>query len=53
VLAFATRPGLALILGGLPIIAGGEMIGGIGIAGAMTGDEDRAIAHAAIAALPL
>jgi uncharacterized protein GlcG (DUF336 family) len=43
VASFATRPGLALI-------AGGSVAGGVGIAGAMTGAEDRAIAEAALAA---
>ena len=45
---FATRPGLALIAGGLPVIADGKAAGGIGVAGAMTGAEDRRIAEAAI-----
>src|SRR6266851_3961534 len=44
VAAFATCPGLALI-------AGGQVAGGVGIAGAMTGAEDRAIAEAAVAAM--
>lgn len=48
---FATRPGLALIAGGLPIIGDGRVAGGIGVAGAMTGAEDRQIAKAAIARL--
>src|SRR5216683_2902993 len=51
VAAFATRPGLALIAGGLPVIVGGQVAGGVGIAGAMTGAEDRAIAEAAVAAM--
>ena len=51
VASFATRPGLALIAGGLPIIVGGPVAGGVGIAGAMTGAEDRAIAEAAVAAV--
>ena len=51
VASFATRPGLALIAGGLPIIVGGPVAGGVGIAGAMTGTEDRAIAEAAVAAV--
>ena len=50
VASFAARPGLALIAGGLPVIAGGPVAGGIGVAGAMTGAEDRAIAEAAVAA---
>lgn len=47
---FATRPGLALIAGGLPVIAHGKVAGAIGVAGAMTGAEDRRIGEAAIAA---
>lgn len=46
---FGTRPGLALIAGGLPVMAAGQVAGGIGVAGAMTGAEDRRIAEAAIA----
>jgi glc operon protein GlcG len=46
---FGTRPGLALIAGGLPLIADGVVAGGIGVAGAMTGAEDRQIAEVAIA----
>jgi glc operon protein GlcG len=45
---FATRPGLALIAGGLPVIADGRVSGAVGVAGAMTGAEDRRIAEAAI-----
>jgi len=47
---FATRPGLALIAGGLPLIVDGRPAGAIGVAGAMTGAEDRRIADVAIAA---
>lgn len=46
---FATRPGLALIAGGLPLIADGRVAGAIGVAGAMTSAEDRRIAEVAIA----
>jgi uncharacterized protein GlcG (DUF336 family) len=46
---FGTRPGLALIAGGLPVIAGGKVAGAIGVAGAMTAAEDRRIAEVAIA----
>jgi uncharacterized protein GlcG (DUF336 family) len=46
VASFATRPGLALIAGGVPLIVDGHLVGGIGVAGAMTGAEDRAIAEA-------
>jgi uncharacterized protein GlcG (DUF336 family) len=46
---FGTRPGLALIAGGLPVIAEGRPAGAIGVAGAMTGADDRRIAEAAAA----
>jgi glc operon protein GlcG len=46
---FATRPGLALIAGGLPVIADGGVAGAIGVAGAMTAAEDRRIAEVAVA----
>lgn len=48
VASFANRPGLALIAGGLPLLAEGQIAGGLGVAGAMTGDEDRRIAEAAL-----
>ena len=48
---FATRPGLALIAGALPLRAGGMTAGAIGVAGAMTGAEDRRIAEAAVASV--
>lgn len=51
VLSFGARPGLALIAGGLPITRDGVLIGAIGVAGAMTGQEDRDIAQAALAAV--
>lgn len=47
---FGTRPGLALIAGGIPVVSDGQVAGGIGIAGAMTGAEDRRIAEAALSA---
>jgi glc operon protein GlcG len=46
---FATRPGLALIAGGLPVLADGKVAGAVGVAGAMTGADDRHIAEVAIA----
>lgn len=46
---FGTRPGLALIAGGVPVIVDGQPAGAIAVAGAMTGAEDRRIAEAAIA----
>jgi uncharacterized protein GlcG (DUF336 family) len=47
VASFATRPGLALIAGGIPVLVGGRVAGAVGVAGAMTGAEDRRIAEAA------
>ena len=46
VASFASRPGLALIAGGLPLRVDGALIGGLGVAGAVTGAEDRRIAEA-------
>ena len=51
VASFAGRPGMALIAGGLPLLADGQLAGAIGVAGAMTGADDRRIAEAAVAAL--
>jgi uncharacterized protein GlcG (DUF336 family) len=51
VASFATRPGLALIAGGIPLHDAGRVAGGVGVAGAMTGAEDRRIAEAAVASL--
>ena len=48
VASFATRPGLALVAGGLPVLVDGQIAGGVGVAGAMTGAEDRSIAEAAV-----
>jgi len=44
---FATRPGLALIAGGLPVLADGQLAGALGVAGAMTAADDRRIAEVA------
>jgi uncharacterized protein GlcG (DUF336 family) len=46
---FATRPGLALIAGGLPVVLDSRVAGAIGVAGAMTGAQDRHIAEIAVA----
>jgi len=46
VASFASRPGLALIGGGVPLLAARVVIGGLGVAGAMTAAEDRKIAEA-------
>jgi uncharacterized protein GlcG (DUF336 family) len=51
VAAFASRPGLALIGGGIPVVAAGQVAGAIGVAGAMTATEDRRIAEAAVVAV--
>jgi uncharacterized protein GlcG (DUF336 family) len=51
VASFGTRPGLALIAGGMPVHSDGRVAGAIGVAGAMTGAEDRRIAEAAVKAL--
>jgi uncharacterized protein GlcG (DUF336 family) len=51
VASFGTRPGLALIAGGIPIIVSGQVAGAVGVAGAMTGAEDRRIAEVACADL--
>jgi uncharacterized protein GlcG (DUF336 family) len=48
VAAFAARPGMALIGGGLPLLVRGEVVGGLGVAGAMTGAEHRRIAELAV-----
>jgi glc operon protein GlcG len=47
---FGTRPGLALIAGGLPVIADGKTAGAIGVAGAMTAADDRRIAEVGLGA---
>jgi glc operon protein GlcG len=52
VASFANRPGLALIAGGLPVLVDGQVAGAIGVAGAMTGAEDRRIAEAAVGRVP-
>jgi glc operon protein GlcG len=48
VASFAGRPGLALIAGGVPVLANGRVAGAVGVAGAMTGAEDRQIAMRAV-----
>jgi glc operon protein GlcG len=48
---FGTRPGLALIAGGIPVVIDGQVAGAVGVAGAMTGAEDRRIAETAVSAL--
>jgi len=51
VASFATRPGMALIGGGLPVVVDGQVTGAVGVAGAMTAAEDRQIAEAAVGEL--
>ena len=46
VASFASRPGLALIAGGIPLLVDNAVVGAVGVAGAMTGAEDRRIAEA-------
>src|SRR5262249_5511851 len=48
---FGTRPGLALIAGGIPVVIDGQVAGALGVAGAMTGAEDRRIAETAVRTL--
>ncbi len=48
--AFVGSSTLTLLPGGLPITTEGEVVGGLGVAGG-TGEQDRVIAEAAIAAL--
>ncbi len=50
-LAIATQGKRVNLPGGLPIIVDGHVIGGIGV-GSGTGEEDRRVAAAALAALP-
>lgn len=47
-----TLPELLLLGGGLPLHAKGEVVGAIGVAGGGGAQQDRACAHAALAALP-
>lgn len=48
----ATVPELLLLGGGLPLLAKGEIVGAIGVAGGGGAQPDRACAQAALAALP-
>jgi glc operon protein GlcG len=50
-LAIATRGKRINLPGGLPIIVDGHVIGGIGV-GSGTGEQDREVANAALAAFP-
>jgi glc operon protein GlcG len=50
-LAIATQGKRINLPGGLPIIIDGHVVGGIGV-GSGTGEQDRIVAEAALAALP-
>jgi glc operon protein GlcG len=50
-LAIATQGRRINLPGGLPVIIDGHVIGGIGV-GSGTGEQDRQVANAALAALP-
>jgi uncharacterized protein GlcG (DUF336 family) len=50
-LAIATEGKRVNLLGGLPVIIDGHVIGGIGV-GSGTGEQDKEIAKAALAAFP-
>jgi glc operon protein GlcG len=50
-LAIATQGKRINLPGGLPVIIDGHVIGGIGV-GSGTGEQDRQVANAALAALP-
>src|SRR3954466_3873328 len=50
-LAFATAGRVVNLKGGLPIVVEGKVVGGIGV-GSGTGDQDREVANAALAAFP-
>ena len=49
-LAFATRGKVTNLLGGLPIVVDGHVIGAIGV-GSGTGEQDVEVARAGVAAL--
>jgi uncharacterized protein GlcG (DUF336 family) len=51
-LGLAERPGLVMFGGGLPIVEGGERIGGIGVSGG-SAEQDEACAAAGLRALGL
>jgi uncharacterized protein GlcG (DUF336 family) len=50
-LAIATEGKRVNLLGGLPVIVDGHVIGGIGV-GSGTGEQDKEVAKAALAAFP-
>ena len=46
-----TLPGVVVIGGGLPVEAGGTLVGAVGVSGAPGGDTDEACARAGIEAV--
>jgi uncharacterized protein GlcG (DUF336 family) len=48
--AFLGIPGATPITGGLPIVVGGKIIGGVGVSG-VTSDQDEQVAAAGLAAI--
>jgi uncharacterized protein GlcG (DUF336 family) len=50
-LAIATDGAMVNLMGGLPVIVDGQLIGGIGV-GSGTGQQDREVANAALGLLP-
>ena len=50
-LSVAKTPGLVFSAGGLPIQAGGSIIGGIGVSGAPSGETDEGCAQAGLDAI--
>ena len=44
----ASLPNVVMLAGGLPIEAGGALLGGVGVAGAPGGDKDEACARAGL-----
>ena len=48
--AVITMPGAVALEGGIPVMAGGQLVGAVGVSG-MTSTEDGVIAAAAIAAM--
>ena len=48
VASFAHDPRLSFVAGGLPVVVDGDVAGAVGVAGAMTGVEDRRIAEVAV-----
>ena len=49
-MSYLNLPGVLPLEGGLPVSAGGRVIGAIGVAGAQSSEDDAAIARAGLAA---